>query len=167
MPTFCKSNNETICIHKESNPLPSILRQIPLFIESCLSKHLSKEKIFKWFTQIYQEALKKSGYNYQLTFEESINNKSEETKQRKRKLIWFNPSYGKNVSIKVGNQFLRLINKHFPLHHKFYKLFNKNNVKINYSCMTNMKNIINTHNKKIINPPKYNIVRTHNCIRKH
>ena len=33
--------------------------------------------------------------------------------------------------------------------------------------MPNMKNIINTHNKKIINPPKYNIPRTCNCIRKH
>ena len=30
-----------------------------------------------------------------------------------------------------------------------------------------MKNIINTHNKKIINPPKDNIARTCNCIRKH
>ena len=30
-----------------------------------------------------------------------------------------------------------------------------------------MKNIINTHNKKIINPPKYNIARTCNCIQKH
>ena len=33
--------------------------------------------------------------------------------------------------------------------------------------MPNMKNISNTHNKKIINPPKDNIVRTCNCIRKH
>ena len=33
--------------------------------------------------------------------------------------------------------------------------------------MSNMKNIINTHNKKIINPPKDNIARTCNCIRKH
>ena len=33
--------------------------------------------------------------------------------------------------------------------------------------MPNMKNIINTHNKKIINPPKDNIARTCNCIRKH
>ena len=33
--------------------------------------------------------------------------------------------------------------------------------------MTNMKNIINTRNKKIINPQKDNIARTCNCIRKH
>ena len=33
--------------------------------------------------------------------------------------------------------------------------------------MPNIKNIINTHSKKIINPPKDNIRRTCNCIRKH
>ena len=33
--------------------------------------------------------------------------------------------------------------------------------------MSNMKNIINTHNKKIINPPKDNIARTCNYIREH
>ena len=32
--------------------------------------------------------------------------------------------------------------------------------------MSNIKNIINTHSKKI-NPPKDNITRTCNCIRKH
>ena len=118
-------------------------------------------------TQIYQEALKKSGYNHQLTYQKSTINKNKDTKRRKRKIIWLNPPYSKNVSTKVGNQFLKLINKHFPRHHKFYKLFNKNNVKVSYSCMPNMKNIINTHNKKIINPPKDNIARTCNCIRKH
>ena len=84
----------------------------------------------------------------------------------KRKIIWFNPPYSKNVLTKVGNQFLKLINKHFPRHPKLYKLFNKNNVKVSYSCMPSIKNI-NTHNKKIINPPKDNITRTCNCIGKH
>ena len=55
---FCKPNNEIAYIHKESNHPPSILRQIPLSIESRLSKHSSNEKIFKESTQIYQEALK-------------------------------------------------------------------------------------------------------------
>ena len=82
-------------------------------------------------------------------------------------MILFNPPYSKNVLTKVGNQFLKLINKHFPRHHKLYKLFNKNNVKVSYSCIPNIKHIINTHNKRIINPPKDNITRICNCIRKH
>ena len=111
-PPLCKPNNEIAYIHKESNHPSSVLRQIPLSIDSRLSKHSSNEKIFKRSTQIYQEALKKSGYNHQLTYQKSINNKNKDTKRRKRKIIWFNPPYSKNVSTKVGNQFLKLINKH-------------------------------------------------------
>ena len=55
---FCKPNNEITYIHKESNHPPFVLRQIPLSIESRLSKHSSNEKIFKESTQIYQEPLK-------------------------------------------------------------------------------------------------------------
>ena len=76
---------------------PSILRQILLSIETCLSKHSSNKKIFKESTQIYQEALKKSGYKHQLTYQQSINNKNEETKLRKRKIILFNPQYSKKI----------------------------------------------------------------------
>ena len=133
-----------------------------VFLNINLTKMLFKES-----TQIYQEALQKSGYNRQLTYQKSINNKNEETKQRKRKIICFNPLYSKNVSTKVGNQFLKLINRYFLPQHKFYKLVNKNNVKVSYSYMPNMKNIINPHNKNKINPPKDNIARTCNCIRKH
>ena len=118
---FCKTNNEVTYIHKECNRLPSILRQIPLSIESCLSKNSSNKKIFKEFIQIDQEALKKSRYDHQLTYQKSINNRNEETKQRKRKIIWFNPRYSRIT--KVGKQFPKAINKHFPRQHKFYKFF--------------------------------------------
>ena len=113
-----QTTKSNICIKNQTTP-PSILRKIPLSIESCLSEHLSNEKIFKESAQIYQEALKKSGYNHQLTYQKSINNKNKDTKRCKRKTSWFNPPYSKNVSIKVGNQFLKLVNNH-----KFYKLFN-------------------------------------------
>ena len=59
--------------HKES---PSILKQISLSIESRLSKYSYNEKIFKESAQIYREALKKSGYDHQLTYQKSINNKN-------------------------------------------------------------------------------------------
>ena len=136
---FAKPTKKShIYIYKESNHPPSILRQIPLSIESRLSKHSSNENLFKESAQIYQEALKNYVYDHQLKYQKSINNKNEGTKQRKRKIIWFNPPYSKNVLSKVGNQFLKLINKHFPRHHKLYKLFNKNNVKVSYSSMPNI-----------------------------
>ena len=45
--------------------------------------------------------------------------------------------------------FFLLIQKHFPNNHKYHKIFNKNNVKISYSCMANIKSIINMHNKEV------------------
>ena len=39
----------------------------------------------------------------------------------------------------------------FPKKHKFYKIFNKNTVKVSYSCMENVENIIKKHNRAILN----------------
>ena len=71
-------------------------------MESRLSKHSSNGKIFKEaLNKIYQEALKESGYNHQLTYQKSKNNQNKYTKQHKKKIIWFNPPHIKNVSTKV------------------------------------------------------------------
>ena len=61
--SFYNPKHEITYLDKESNHPTSILRQMPLFINSRLSKHSSNEKIFNASTQIYQEDLKKSGYN--------------------------------------------------------------------------------------------------------
>ena len=80
--------------------------------------------------------------------------------------MWFNPPYSKNVKTNIGKIFLNLIKKHFPPHHKFHKLFNKNTVKISYSCTRNIKSIINSHNAKILFPKKSTEQRTCNCLNK-
>ena len=64
-------------------------------------------------------------------------------------MIWFNPLYSGNVVTKVGKHFLSLLDKHFPPHNKFHKIFNRNTVKISYSYLPNMKTIINSHNHKL------------------
>ena len=56
---------------------------------------------------------------------------------------------------------MSLIDKHFP-QHKLHKLFNRNNVKISYSCLPIMKSIINTN--KILYPSPTICRRTCNCI---
>ena len=38
-----------------------------------------------------------------------------------------------NVKTNVGKLFMRLIDKHFPRHHKLHKPFNHNNVKLSHS----------------------------------
>ena len=49
----------------------------------------------------------------------------------------------------MGGTFLRLIKKHFPRIHALSTLFNRNNLKISYSCTRNMASIIKSHNAKI------------------
>ena len=43
--------------------------------------------------------------------------------------------------------FLHLLDKHFGRNHKYHKIFNRNNVKISYSCIDNIKNVISSHKK--------------------
>ena len=61
--------------------------------------------------------------------------------------------FSKNVSTNIGHKFLSLVDKHFPKDHKLRKIFNRNIIKISYSCMNNTKQIIDNHNKRILNPP--------------
>ena len=71
-----------------------------------------------------------------------------------------------NVAANVGRYFLDLVSKLFPPHHKFSKIFNRNNMKISYSCMPNMKSRINTHNKTVKKAQPSAQARTCNCINK-
>ena len=45
--------------------------------------------------------------------------------------------------------FLEIVDVCFPKGSKLHKLFNRNTVKVSYSCMPNVKSIIDSHNKKI------------------
>ena len=64
--------------------------------------------------------------------------------------MWLFLAFHWCITDKIGRKFLQLIDKHFPRHHKFYKLFNRNNIKVSYSCTKNIKSIIQSHNKKIL-----------------
>ena len=148
-----------------SNHPPSIIKQLPLSIQSRLSSLSSFEEIFNDSVIPYQDALDKSGCKHKLKYKSNIDTSSNK-KQRKRNIIWFNPPYSKNVKTNIGKIFLNLIKKHFPPHHKFHKLFNKNTVKISYSCTRNIKSIINSHNAKIFFPKKSTEQRTCNYLNK-
>lgn len=68
-------------------------------------------------------------------------------RKRQRNIIWFNPTFSKNVQTNIGRVFLNLIENCFPPNHKLRKLFNKNNLELSYSCSPNIKQIIDGHNK--------------------
>ena len=63
----------------------------------------------------------------------------------------------------IGKRFLRLFDKHFTKHHKHYKLFNRNNIKISYSCMQNMASIIQKHNTNLLKDPVASTAKECSC----
>ena len=114
----------------------------------------------------YSEAITKAGYKHEMRYQQNIRQNTTTTKNRKRNITWFNLPYNANVVTKIGKHFLSLLDKHFPLHNKFHKIFNRNTVKISYSCMPNMKTNINSHNHKITNSKTITKERTCNYVDK-
>ena len=150
-------------MHKQSNHPPSIIKRLPLSVERRLSKLSSNEKIFSDSIPIYHEALLKASYNHKWTYQKH-DQKKDNSQHRKTQIIWFNPLYSKNVTTKVGEFCLSLIDKLFPPHHKLHKLFNRNNLKISYGCFPNIKSRIKTHNRKVVYLSPTIGRRTWNCI---
>ena len=68
---FHKPNSEINYIHRESNHPPSIIKQLPLSVESRLSKLSSDENVFIQAASVYQEALKRAGYKHKLNYNNS------------------------------------------------------------------------------------------------
>ena len=123
---------------------PSFTKQILKSISRRLSSNYSNIDIFNKHKYIYDKALKRSGYRQELEFT-SPKYKSKQS----RNIIWFNPPYNKCILSNIGRDFLNLICKHFPNNSPPAKIFNKNNIKVSYSCTNNMAQIIKKHNKKI------------------
>ena len=143
---YRKPNNQPLYINKFSNHPPNIVKQLPKMIERRVSELSCNAVEFIKCKPLYEEALARSGYSYKMEYVQSAPSR----KNRPRNIIWFNPPYNALVKTDVGKQFIALLSKHFPPHHKFRKLFNKNNVKLSYSCTKNMASIISSHNKKIL-----------------
>lgn len=151
-------------MHKESNHPPNIIKQISLSIETRLSNLSSNEAIFKESVPYYETALKNSGYNHKFKYNPTNRTPQSKNKNRKRNIIWCNPPYNSNVTTNVGKYFLNLLKIYFPKDHKLNKIFNKNNVKISYSCMPNMESIITAHNKNIMYKNDTPLLKTCNCL---
>ena len=124
-----------------------------------LSKTSPSKNIFDKSLKLYQDALEDSDFSNDLHYVENKNNTNDNKRKRKWKIIWFNSSFFKEVKINIWKIFLQLLSKYFPKKHKMYKLFNRNTVKISYSCMKNTDSMISAHNQNILNP----IVKSYGC----
>ena len=147
-----KPNNVPTYVHAESNHPPVILKRVPEMIEKRVSSISCDEDEFKKSKSYYENALKKSGFSKPISY--NMGDQEPGRNKRRRKIIWFNPPFSKNVRTNVGKIFISLVKKHFPSHHKLHKIFNKNNMKVSYSCMDNIEKIIKSHNSAVLKPKK-------------
>ena len=161
---YKKPNSTIKYVNKGSNHPPSITKNIPSSIQKRLNSITSCEREFIDAKDEYQRALTDAGYTHELAYD--TENKPANKRKRKRRIVWFNPPYSKNMATNIGKEFFNLVHIHFPKQHPLHHLFNKNTVKLSYSCTINMDGIIKAHNAKILrkeddNMAKY--VKTCNC----
>ena len=55
-----------------------------------------------------------------------------------------------SCNINVAKTFLSLIDKHFPKDKKLSKIFNRNTIKVSYSCLPNVKQTISNNNHRLL-----------------
>ena len=148
---FRKDNNTILYIDAKSNHPPSIIKELPSMVNKRLSALSCNEEEFKKAGPVYKQALKSSVFSEDLKYNE---NPQKRRKRRSRKITYFNPPFNSNVKTNIGREFLRLVREQFPPTHKYRKIFNKNTLKISYSCMENVEEIIKSRNAKILKDGK-------------
>ena len=147
---FRKDDTAPTYINVASNHPQHIIDNLPTMISQRISMLSSNEEIFKQVAPIYNEGLRQAGYQEEIKYIPPQENSK--SRRRRRNVIWFCPPHNKAVVTNIGRRFLALIDKHFPRNSPLGKLFNRNNVKLSYSCTKNIKSIITSHNQKLLNP---------------
>ena len=118
-----------------------------------ISNISSSKESFDRAASFYNNALNSCEFKDSIAFIQNIPKTNARSRKRN---IWFNPSYSLNVRTTVAKIYLDLIDKCFPKGHKFHKLFNRNKLKVSFSCLPIIKKIITSHNKSILsNTPDY------------
>ena len=145
---FKKPTDQLLYVTTWSNHPPQVIKQLPNSINRKLIENSSNKAVFDASKNEYEEALLKSGYKSNLEFQKEISSEKK-NRRRRRNIIWFNPPFSQTVKTNVARLFLRLLDKHFPRLHILRKLFNRNTIKVSYSCMENVAQIIKKHNQRI------------------
>ena len=153
---YRKPNDRPVCIHCQSNHPPNIIKNIPASISRRLTDISSNEAVFEDAKPMYDNALADSGFGERTEFlsDRKDDHEKKKRKNRRRNITWFNPPFSRNVASNIGWRFRALVNKHFPKGSKLNKIFNRNTLKLSYSCMPNMSAVIRQHNSSILKDRK-------------
>ena len=133
---YNKPDNNPLYINILSNHPPNIIKNLPGNISKRINNLSADETTFNKSKEkdLYNKALAEGGFEHKIAFQKQQNTSTvaNNTKNRKRNIIWFNPPFSLNVSTNIGKKFFSLLGKHFPKTHQLHKLFNRNNVKVSY-----------------------------------
>ena len=161
---FRKQNQNPRYVNIGSNHPSQVFKHIPNGIEHRLSINSSNIDIFEQSKQDYEKELKDSGYNIKLSYKNNTETSNTyKRKNRPRRILWFTPPYNMEVVDKLGSEFFKLLKRNFPVTNPLNKIFNKNNIKLSYSCMPNINSIINKSNTIKLNKEQYNEKPKCNC----
>ena len=161
---FKKEDLITEYVHRQSNHPPNVIKRIPEIVGRRLSSISSSKEIFENSRPYYESCLRASGYeDCSLEYQETGETKKKR-KNRSRNVIWYNPPWNAALETNIGKKFFEIMEKHFPVRHRYRKFINRNMVKLSYSCTENLKSIILKKNRQMVQreeqPPE---TRTCNC----
>ena len=143
-------------INKESNHPPHPPKEskhLLAYIEKRLSNNSSDKKTFQESPIYYQDTLNKAGYIDKVVYHTPQAQVTRKTKTKITNGTLYDLTYHIVKVPQIVQSFLHL-NIHFPKNHTFNKIYNKNNVNVNCSCMQKIKAIINNHNMSILHQNK-------------
>ena len=146
---YSKPNNNIKYVHTNSNHPTHVIKQIPIGINKRLNRISCDEQHFNKAKNEYEDALKKSGHNFELKFDKSVKERKHK-KYRSKSTIWYNPPFNSQIKTAFGKEFLKILDYNFPEKHPFNKFLNRHTIKISYSCTKNMSAIIANHNMKLL-----------------
>ena len=113
--------------------------------------------------QEYEEALKNDGYRVNLEYKNRDRIGTQGRRNRPRKILWFNPPYNMEVVNNLGKEFFKILKINFPSGSQLHKIFNKNCIKLSYSCMPIINGIINRSNIAKLGTKKHKVIDKCNC----
>ena len=119
-------------------------------IEKRVSSLCSSKKMFDKHAPFYNQCLQESGYTYQIKFLAQTEKRKPRRKRPRYTEYWYNPPYNAIVATRIGEEFLRLVDKHFPAGSKLHRYFNRKTIKVSYCCTRNIASHIAAHNKKVL-----------------
>ena len=131
-------------------------------VSSRISDISCKKEYFNKAVSAYDNVLEISGFNETIEFTSA----PPPRRNCNRKITWFNQPYSVSMKTNIGRIFLCLIDKQFPWHHRYCKLFNRNNIKISCSCMLSMATAISNHNTNFLKDRTPTDIKECSCIQK-